>query len=136
MGLNALPLSFKEHLMAKPNNKGRNKGGFIMITHHLKDSPAYLSLSVKARAVYIEIIRRYTSFNNGDIPLSCREAGELCNIGKGTAGDAFKELIEKGFIKIGENSAFNMKTRKSRRWILTHEVYKGNSPSNEWKTWK
>ena len=121
--------------MAKANQKGRNKATFIMLRHDMIDSAAYKSLSLAARAVYIEILRRYNSFNNGDIPLSCREAQDLCGISKTTAARAFDMLKNRGFIKIGSDSAFNMKTRQSRRWIITHEKLKQAPPSNEWRKW-
>lgn len=119
----------------KTFKKGRNKNTFVMLRHDMIDSAAYRSLSLKARAVYIEVLRRYNSFNNGDIALSCREASEFCGIGKSSASEAFDELVAKGFLKVGEDAAFNMKTRKSRRWILTHALLGRQSPTNEWKSW-
>lgn len=100
------------------------------------DSPAYRSLRPPARVVYLEILRRFKGHNNGDIPLSCREAGHLCNISNATAARAFKELQERGFIKVGRPSGFNMKTRMSTRWILTNQPIEGGiAPTNEWRDW-
>jgi len=123
--------------MAKVNAKGRTKKlTFVMLTHQLMDSPAYRSLSPSSRAVYLQIIRLYNGYNNGDINLGCRDAGELCNISKNTAAICFQELTEKGFIKIGRDSSFNVKTRKSRSWILTNQPLKNTPPTNEWIKWR
>lgn len=123
--------------MANVNAKGRRKTPhFVMLRHDIIDSPAYRSLSPRAKAVYIQLLRLYNGSNNGYINLGCRDAGELCNIGKNTAGFSFQELIEKGFIKIGKDSSFNVKSRKSRSWILTHYHCNNAPPTNEWRKWK
>ena len=118
------------------NRKGRSKyNKFVMLRYDMMDSLAYRSLSPAARCVWQEIRRRYNGFNNGDIPLSCREAGEFVGIGKDTACRAFYELMGRGFVKIGQDNAFNVKTRFSRRWILTDYPREGRPPSNEWRKW-
>ena len=121
--------------MAKANRKGRNKDKFVMLTNGMIDSPAWQSLSANAQALWLHIRRRYLPDNNGDIPLSCREAAEKLNVGKTTAAAAFDELIDKGFIKVGEHSAFHLKIKRARRWIMTHEVLDGKAPTNEWREW-
>jgi hypothetical protein len=117
-------------------SKGRSKGQFIMLRHDIIKSPAWRSLSTDARCVWTEIGLRFNGENNGEIPLSCREAAEFCNISKGTAKRAFDELLDRGFIKVGWFSSFTYKFKKSRRWILTHEKNDGKPPTNEWRTWK
>lgn len=116
--------------------KGRGKHNFVMLRHDMMKSAAWLSLSAKARCVWTEIMLRYNGNNNGEIPLSCREAGELCNIGKGTAKRAFDELKDKGFIKIGSYAGFQNKYRYATRWIVTHEFLDGKQPTNEWRNFK
>jgi hypothetical protein len=119
------------------NRNGRSKGQtFSMFRHDLMDSPAWLSLGPVAISVYTMVIRRFNSKNNGDIPLSCREVSERLKVSKDTASRAFDELMGKGFLKIGEDSSFDRKTKKSRRWVLTHEPLKNSSPTNEWKLFK
>lgn len=115
--------------------KGRSGPNFIMLRHDMMDSEAWRTLSAHAQALWCHIRRRYNGNNNGEIPLSCREAGQLLNAGKGTARLAFIELLEHGFIRVGEFSNFTLKTKKSRRWIMTHEAYGGKGPSNEWRAY-
>src|SRR6516165_10348441 len=73
--------------------------------HHVRlytwllDSPAYLALSCPARAVLIEIAKIYDGMNNGRIALSVRRAAERCNIARGTATRAFRDLEQLGFIE-------------------------------------
>lgn len=120
------------------NAKGRNKHAtFVMLRHDIMDSPAYRSLSPVARCIHAEIRRRFNGHNNGDIPLSCREAAELCNISPNTASAGFDQLMDRGFIKVGEEAGFNQKGgRRSRRWILTEESCMNQRPTNDWRKWK
>ena len=116
--------------------KGRGKGGkFVLVRHDMMKSEAWRALSTSARCVWLEIMFRYNGNNNGEIPLSCREAGELCGISKNTAWKAMTELQEKGFIKIGEYSSFTCKMKRATRWIVTHEACEGKAPTNEWRVW-
>ena len=115
-------------------NKGRSKKiTFVMLRHDMMDSPTWRSLPPNARCVWCEIMRRYNGINNGNISLSCREASELCNISKNTAARAFKDLQEKGFIKIALFAGFKNKHRTANRWIITHEQLGNKPPTNEWK---
>ena len=114
-----------------------SKQTFVMLRHDMMRSEAYQSLRPADRVVYHEVLGRYNGFNNGFIQLACREAAILCNISKTTASRAFDALIERGFIKVGKDSVFNMKNHHSREWIITHETLSANiAPTNEWKEWK
>ena len=117
-------------------NKGRSKQTFVMMRHDIIDSEAYRSLSAVARCVLLEVARRYNGHNNGDIPLSCREAAQLVSVSKDTAGRAFRELLSVGLLREnGENYFYNI-NRKSRRWELTYEAYQGRKARNDWKKFK
>lgn len=120
--------------MPRAHPNGRTKGSqFVMLRYDMMDSAAWRGLSPYAQALYPHIIRRYNGSNNGKIPLSCREAMILLNCSKDRAAKAFNELIEAGFIKIGQDSSFGFKMKTSRRWILTHHVLDGQAPTNEWR---
>ena len=123
--------------MSYSKAKGKGKGHkHVQLWRSMQDSEAWRSLSLSGRCVWLEIMNRFNGHNNGEIPLSCREAAELCNISKGTASKAFNELLEKGFIKVGWYSSFTCKYKKSRRWIITHyPLEKSKAPTNEWRNW-
>ncbi len=127
------PYLFEACMNRKTYKSGEKGHTFVKLRHDIMDSCAYQALKPADRAVYVEIIRRYKGFNNGDIALSCREAAERCGIGKGTASRSFERLIQCGFIKVGEDAAFNTKGKRSRRWILTHEMLDNKPATNEWK---
>ncbi|MBT3768294.1 MAG: hypothetical protein HOM58_10925 [Rhodospirillaceae bacterium] len=106
--------------MAKTNAKGRSKGvpRHVRLEHSTMDTPAYRSLSPNARSVLMEVMKRYNGFNNGDVGLGCREAGEAIGRSPNTAALAFKELQAKGFIKPREIGHFNIKNRLATTWTL------------------
>ena len=93
--------------------------------HHVRlytwllDSPAYLALSCPARAVLIELAKIYDGMNNGRIGLSVRRAAERCNIARGTAAGAFKQLEELGFVECVTKGAFSRKVLHATEWRLT-----------------
>lgn len=117
--------------------KGRGKKGHkhVQLWRSMQDSQAWQALSLPARCTWLEIMRRFNGYNNGEIALSCREVSELCHVSKSTASNAFTELIENGFIKVGQYSSFTCKYKKSRRWIITHYPLNKKAPTNEWRNW-
>lgn len=121
---------------AKSKGRSFRKGeSFVMLRFDMIKSPAWLSLSCPARALWIEVMGRFKGYNNGEIPLSCREAAKLCGISKATASRAFDELIEKGFIEVGEHSSFTVKYKKARKWFVTHLDSEARPATNVWKKW-
>jgi Helix-turn-helix domain len=97
--------------------------------HHVRlygrhmGSPAWRSLSPVARCLYVELKLLYVGTNNGRLFLSVRMAAERINVSKTTAGLAFKELEDRGFIRLAKPSSFNMKAAARRGdaacWLLT-----------------
>lgn len=121
------------------DRKGRSKkvGNFVMLREDIMKSPAWRSLSAVARCIWIEISRRYKGpdiSRENEIPLSVREAAMLVNVGKTQAAEAFRELADRGFIRLAVAAGFNQKTgRRSRRWTLTHQPKNGQPPTNDWR---
>jgi Helix-turn-helix domain len=109
-----------------PNNQNkkrharRHHGGpkFIQLFRYLLDSPAYVSLSVRARAALVEVNRGYNGSNNGRIVLSVRAVASRMNCHRDTAARALQELVEKGFIEPRTKGAFNIKFRHATEWRL------------------
>jgi hypothetical protein len=83
------------------------------------DSPAWKSLPGNARALYIDIARRYNGSNNGRISYSVREAVQL-RISKSTAVCLLNILQARGFIIRTKRGAFSLKTTKdASEWQIT-----------------
>ena len=90
--------------MANGRNKlrrgdaGRDAGGFVALPWAVLDSPAYLSLSMHARALLLEVARQFTRDNNGWLLLSrAHMAGrgwKSCDM----LDKAKRELLAAGFI--------------------------------------
>ena len=59
---------------------------FVQLWHRELDCPAYHHLSVYGRALLIEFRKRYNGSNNGQIAMSVRDAANLPNCHKDTAG--------------------------------------------------
>jgi hypothetical protein len=114
--------------MKKHNNTGRSTGDgrFVQLGEWLMKSVAWQYASVYERALYVEIKRRYTGGNNGDIALSHREAETLLRCSNKPVAAAFAGLQDKGFIIPRQKGSFNWKTAhdggsagRATRWILT-----------------
>jgi DNA-binding transcriptional MocR family regulator len=92
----------------------------IRLLEFMLDSKAWQSLDPVARALYVEITRRYRGLNsnNGRIPYSVREGATALNVSRNTAARAFHHLVERGFIVAKKRSGFNVKGRTSTEWLL------------------
>lgn len=71
---------------------------FILLHLWILDTDAYRDLGVGARALLIEVWRKHTGFNNGDIALSVREAAHRLGANKDSVTRWFAELVEHGFL--------------------------------------
>ena len=118
--------------MARKNIRRQESDRFIRLIYPLINSDAYKSLSAQACRLLTAIQVRYNGQNNGEIPLSVREAAATLHSGLTKASKAFKELERKGFIKCTTGSSFDYK-KHARRWALTFESLNNQRPTNEWK---
>jgi len=79
--------------------KKRKKGPpFVRLFNELIDSKAWKELSCYARAVYIEIHRKYNGSNNGNLSYTYREADKIMD--RRTFTKALRELVNNGLIDI------------------------------------
>jgi hypothetical protein len=97
----------------------RFDGRFVQLFVFLLNSPAYLSLSCQARAVYIEISRLYDGSNNGRLGMSVRVLAKRCRIAPGTATKALAELQDRGFIECVKKGSFSHKGGPASEWRMT-----------------
>jgi len=91
-------------------------------------------MSPVSKALLIEVMGRYNGLNNGDIVFSVREAA-LIGITPSHAGRAFKELINRGFLRVTRDSAFNVKARLARTWEITAEPVGGRPATKDFMRW-
>ena len=82
----------------KWQKKGKGAGRFVQLPEWLQASPAWATMKPTSRALYIELKRRYTGNNNGQIILSHRDAAKALNVHRNTVGGLFADLQERGFI--------------------------------------
>jgi hypothetical protein len=122
----------------RQDKKGRSKTErWVQIPHFVIKSPAFRTLSVAARAVYLELLFAYHGSNNGRIGMSCRSAAERCVIAKNTSMKAFRELEERGFIECTKDAGFGTRSRLAPEWRLTHLKcdLSGRLPTKEFMRW-
>jgi DNA-binding Lrp family transcriptional regulator len=85
--------------------------------------------------VWIELRCRYNGANNGRLSLSFRQAAERLGLGKSTVARAFKELVEKGFLKL-RRAWSRWYGRLATEWILTDIKYDGYPATRDWQNWR
>ena len=110
------------------------------------DTPAYRRLSAWGRSLLLEYRRKYNGSNNGEIPMSVREAARLLNCCLDTAAKAQGELVEKGWIREGRKGSFNWKAdaggrkfRAATTWRITNqpvELGTDTKATKEYMKWK
>ena len=120
--------------MAKKNGKRSDEGQYVALPYAMLKSVAWRSLSGNAVRVCCELHTRYNGGNNGAVRLSMAEA---LGIGKATAGRAFAELQEKGFLVLAKPGAWYH--RRAHEWRLTNKSMQNvkgkTAPTNNWRSW-
>jgi len=118
--------------------KGRNVGParYLGLPHYLLKSAAWRSLRPVERALFVEVAQRYNGGNNGEIVLGVRDAGRALHVRPQTAGLAFDVLVAKGFLRVGRDSAFNVKSRLAREWIVTLFPFRDELQRNDFMRWR
>ena len=100
-------------------HKGKSER-YVKLRFWLLNSPAWQSLPPAARALYIEMVKRYNGYNNGRIVMGVREASKLIGVNKDTARMALRFLENRGFVVCTKRGAFSHKTcRDASEWRLT-----------------
>ncbi len=84
--------------------------------------------------MWLELRTRYNGGNNGRLTLSMDEAARILGIGKATAQRAFKELQERGFLRLVKQGQWY--GRQATEWQTTDRNCDGYSATNDWKDWQ
>ena len=117
---------------------------FVKIDHYILKTDAYKSLSLAARAVLTELVRRHNGYNNGNICASERSLADEIGCDRRTIRRALKELEHKGFIKLTQKGSFNWKTGAgeglgntySLTWLERQDIQGGNrQATKEFARW-
>jgi hypothetical protein len=90
----------------------------------------------------VELKALYNGSNNGELFLSVREAARRMRIGKTLAAECFRNLADRGFIRVARQGAFNIKATARKgdatAWLLT-EFPAGDGKgvgSKDFMSWK
>jgi hypothetical protein len=137
-GAPSFPFPVARLLMAKKDKRQKHTGRFAAMPHHIARSHAWRHVSANARCAWLELALRFNGQNNGEISLSCREVADDLGISKNTASKAFDRLVVVGLIRMTADSSFSLKSKKARRWRLTHlaDDRTGQASSGEWHKWR
>jgi hypothetical protein len=124
--------------MSRNSKRRGHTERYVWLRFWLMDSPAWQSLPCNARALYVELAKRYNGNNNGRISYGVREARKL-HIGKTAAGQALRFLQDRGFIVCTKKGAFSLKAVKdASEWRLTE--YASDFPAahatKEFMSWR
>jgi hypothetical protein len=101
---------------------------FVQLFHWMLKSAAWKDLDGNARAIYVELTRRYNGSNNGLIHYSARETARDLGISKDTAARAMRSLESHGFVVVETRGAFHCKVRHASEYRLT--VYDSDVATN------
>ena len=112
--------------MANGRNKlrrgdaGRDAGGFVALPWSVLDSPAYLRLSMHARALLLEVARQFTRYNNGWLLLSraymAGRGWKSCDM----LDKSKRELLDAGFIF---ETVKGQRPNKAARYAVTWRAF-------------
>jgi len=106
----------------KANATGRSDyERFIALPHFMLKSHAWARLSPNGKALLLDVWSRHNGRNNGQISYAVREAISI-GLSKDQASRAFRELQELGFLVVQQDSAFTLKTKDARLWLITAEA--------------
>ena len=88
---------------------------FVQLFHWMLNSPAWKDLDANARAIYVELTRRYNGSNNGRIAYSVRQAAADLKISKDTAARAFRSLKRSRFHRVRTAWRFSVESPTRER---------------------
>ena len=112
-------------------------GDFFALSRAMLRSPAFLSLSHRARSALLVLGERFNNYNNGEIGLSIENLGRaLGNQNHRANSSALLELMDRGFLEC--TAGANHLKSKAREYRLTF-VATGDAANqqatNEWRDW-
>ena len=130
-------MTSKHSKTGRANQAGRTIGDpkHVRLYWWLLECEAWKSLKLCARALLVELYKLHNGTNNGELFLSIRDAARILRVAPNTAGKAFHELENKGFIRAHQRGSFKWKTRHATTWILTEYDYANQTRTREFMSW-
>lgn len=120
----------------------RGNGRFVQLMEYMQASEAWVTLPPGPRALCIELKRRFTGLNNGQLYLSHRDAAHALNVARNTVVGWFRKLEARGFMRktcdrhlgpsgIGQASAYALEeeTRARKPASKAYMTWRANSGS-------
>ncbi|MGN6143436.1 MAG: hypothetical protein ACTHOP_07595, partial [Mesorhizobium sp.] len=100
--------------MSKTTSQRRSAGELrhVRLYDWMMQCPAWRSLDVYERALYVEFKARYNGTNNGDIAFSGDEMAAALNCSNRPADRALRTLTDRGFIRLSKRGHFDWKRRQ------------------------
>lgn len=107
---------------------GRSSSVYVPISPHVRlyawemESPAYRTLDPVARVLLIELRALYRPAAGAEVFLSVREAMQRVGVTQRPVQNAFKALLERGWIEEAKAGSFDQKTGtgRARSFLLTN----------------
>ncbi len=108
--------------MTRMRSKGRrDKGPFLALPHAVLDSPNYLSLSVHARSLLVDLSRQYNGNNNGDLCAAWKLMEPRGLKSRDTLWKALKELRHYGLIELTRQGGLNRPSLYAVTWLAVDD---------------
>jgi hypothetical protein len=115
--------------------KKKSRDRFVRLLHRHTDTDAWRQLSVGARALFIELKKKYTGRQEA-VFLSARDAAELLNVNKDTVAHWYRELEHYGFIVQVRPARVAAGKGQAPHYRLTDEPYQGRKPTENFSLWE
>jgi hypothetical protein len=117
----------------------RDNGTFFRVPTAVLDSPNYAGLSLKARALLLDMGSQFRGNNNGDCCVAWSWARKRGWRSKDTVRRAMLELLAAGMIELTRQGSLDWPSLFAFTWIEIHEcggkldVAATVAPSNAWR---
>jgi len=98
---------------------GRDPGGFLAVPWSVLDSPAYIALSVHAKALLFDVARQLTGHNNGSLLCSRTKLAPRGWTSNDMISKSKRELIEAGFL---HETVMGQRPNKASWYAVTWQV--------------
>ena len=109
---------------------------YVQMFRWMYASAAFASLDPFEVRLLFELYSLHHGKNNGYLYLSIRQASSRCNMSKDKAGQSFKTLQERGFIRSRMDEPSNFVLREARCWILTEYDFAGLEATKDFMHWR